>query len=159
MDFLLSYKNIEDMIFAHDYLGSCVEKYIISQLFLPPVSHQQFLEIINHNMNSVQLTGIQIDSSANNILFLQPEYIEKAAVRIAEIAEDTIQNSDEDSLNRIIIPAKQKGMIVEYDIQSVITFIINNQKKTVLIINADEVYDDDYISRIEEINLGKFISD
>ena len=110
-------------------------------------------------MNSVQLTEIQIDSSASNILFLQPEYIEKAAVRIAEIAEDTIQNSDEDSLNRIIIPAKQKGMIAEYDIQSVITFIINNQKKTVLIINADEVYDDDYISRIEEINLGKFVSD
>lgn len=119
MDFLLSYKNIEDMIFAHDYLSSCVEKYIISQLFLPTVLHQQFLEIINHNMNSVQLTEIQIDSSASNILFLQPEYIEKAAVRIAEIAEDTIQNSDEDSLNRIIIPAKQKGMIVEYDIQSV----------------------------------------
>ena len=78
------------MIFAHDYLSSCVEKYIISQLFLPPVSHQQFLEIINHNMNSVPLTDIQIDSSASNILFLQPEYIEKAAVRIAEIAEDTI---------------------------------------------------------------------
>lgn len=159
MDFLLSYKNIEDMIFAHDYLSSFVEKYIISQLFLPPVSHQQFLEIINHNMNSVQLTEIQMESSASNILFLQPEYIEKAAVRIAEIAEDTIQNSDEDSLNRIIIPAKQKGMIVEYDIWIVITFIINNQKKTVLIINADEVYDDDYISRIEEINLGKFVSD
>ena len=50
-------------------------------------------------------------------------------------------------------------MIVEYDIWIVITFIINNQKKTVLIINADEVYDDDYISRIEEINLGKFVSD
>ncbi|MDD7184195.1 MAG: hypothetical protein PUH54_00745, partial [Oscillospiraceae bacterium] len=159
MDFLLSYKNIEDMIFAHDYLSSCVEKHIISQLFFSPVSHQQFLEIINHNMNSVQLTEIQMESSASNILFLQPEYIEKAAVRIAEIAEDTIQNSDEDSLNRIIIPAKQKGMIVEYDIWIVITFIINNQKKTVLIINADEVYDDDYISRVEEINLGKFVSD
>ena len=32
-------------------------------------------------------------------------------------------------------------------------------EKTVLIINADEVYDDDYISRVEEINLGKFVSD
>lgn len=161
MEYILSFKNVEDMLFVSDFLDTWVRRYIITGVTEAQVNEEQVLEIINEKTEQCNIKEITFDQTTRILLYENADFIELMTDRIAEKINITYAVEDElsDTYNIILIDNERESISEKFSYTETIKFtvIVDVSENTVHCQEMQTCQGEEYIKRMVELGLDEFI--
>lgn len=159
IEYILSFKNINDMIFMHDFLYHYVMLYILPGVTESPVSVNDLKKMLHKQCRNFEVNTVEVEAKARPILYCDQDVIEHIVQKMAKNADASHEMEGRDVLNRIIVNGKIKGLESIYEQEIALIFIIKKAERQIILTGFMEMYPDEYIERMKTLKLNSFLEE